>query len=56
MNINHMMAMTQLSAIPKRGPLFLTEHMSQFQKGHLKQLKILHAKCITLYFLYNLIS
>lgn len=28
MNINHMMAITQLSTIPKRGPLFLTKHVS----------------------------
>lgn len=54
MNRNHVMAITQLLAIPKRGPLFLSKRMTQFQKGHLKQLKILHTKCITLHFLSQL--
>lgn len=54
MNMNHMTAIPQLSAIPKREPLFLSKHMTQFQKVHLKQLKILHTKCISLHFLSQL--
>lgn len=34
MDMNHMMAITQLSDIPKRGPLFSAKHMTRLQKDH----------------------
>lgn len=34
MDMNHMMAITQLPDIPKRGPLFSGKHMTRVQKDH----------------------